>query len=216
MVVRVTPVLEGRVPAERRTTIVRAQASLLALTAVVVTLAAVEVARALAVAADVQTQWTELVVALVLVGAAPRAFGLQLGRTGSHLVAVALSIAAAAGAAAVFRAVGGEVPWSGWEIWVGVPVAEELLFRGFLLTALLWALRHGFDDAVAVPVALGVSALVFGLEHLGNADIGAALVAVQVAAAVCLGVLAGWLRVRTDSLVGPVLTHGTLNLVAVL
>ncbi len=216
MVVRVVPVLSARVPEERRTPLVRMQSVLLAVSVVIVTLAAVELARGVSVSADVQTQWPTLGVAALLVVAAPAAFGVHWGRTGRHLPAVVASAAAVAAVVAAFRAVGGDVPWSGWEVWLAVPVAEELLFRGFLLTALLWALRHGFDDTVAARVAIGTSALVFGLEHLGNAQVGPTLLAVQVANAVAFGVLAGWLRLRTDSLVAPVLTHAVMNLVAVL
>jgi membrane protease YdiL (CAAX protease family) len=216
MVVRVRPVLSLPVSEGSRTPLVRARSVLLALTAVLVTLAAVEVARVTSSIADVQTQWPTLVLAVLLVAAAPRAFGVQWGRSAGHLGAIAGAAAAVATVVAAFRAVGGDVPWSGWEIWVAVPLAEELLFRGFLLTALLWALRQGFDDAVAARAAIGVSALVFGLEHLGNLDVAPALVATQVAAALAFGVLAGWLRVRTDSLVGPVVAHGVMNLVAVL
>jgi membrane protease YdiL (CAAX protease family) len=38
----------------------------------------------------------------------------------------------------------------------------------------------------------------------------------QAAAATAFGLLAGWVRVRTDSLVGPVSLHSAMNVVAVL
>jgi membrane protease YdiL (CAAX protease family) len=64
--------------------------------------------------------------------------------------------------------------------------------------------------------AIIVGALSFGAGHLGNLGyVPTGFVLVQAAVAAAFGVLAGWLRIRTDSLVGPVLAHAAMNLVAV-
>lgn len=200
----------GRGPARRRT-----WAVVLAAGVVVTTLLAIEISRDVAQRAGVQTQWPTLVLAILLTCWAPTAFGVGWGTTGRHLRAVLVTLTGVAAAVGVFRLAGGTVPWSGWEVWVAVPLAEELLFRGFCLTGLLWAFGRGFSETVAVRGAILLSATVFALEHLGNAAIGMPLLAIQVGSALAFGLAAGWLRVITRSLVGPVLAHATLNVIAV-
>jgi len=76
-----------------------------------------------------------------------------------------------------------EAPWIGLLV-IGflVPIAEEALFRGALLGVLL----ERYSARWAVPV----SALIFGLVHLSQQFVGA----------LALGLVMGWLRVRTRSL----------------
>ena len=75
------------------------------------------------------------------------------------------------------------------------PIAEELLFRGFLLPRLL--IQKG-------PVwAVGVTAVVFALLH---PQYGLYMPIVLV-----YGVVLGWARVRTGRLVTPILLHMTVN-----
>jgi membrane protease YdiL (CAAX protease family) len=179
------------------------------------TAAAVELARLGADALDIQTQWTTLGLALALTVWAPGRFGLQWGDTTRHLPGLLMSLAAVTLVVGTFRVLGGSVPWDGWEIWTSVPLAEELLFRGACLTALVWALTQGFSPRAAANSSVMLSAVTFGLEHLGNSSVGTALVLLQVTNAVLFGLLAGWLRLTTKSLVGPVLVHSTMNLVAV-
>ena len=172
-------------------------------------------ARLAADALEVQTQWTTLTLAAALTVWAPGRFGLQWGDTTRHLPRLLLSLAGITLVVGTFRVLGGSVPWDGWEIWTSVPLAEELLFRGACLTALMWALTQGFSEQSAARIAITLSAFTFGLEHLGNASIGTALVLLQVTNAILFGFLAGWLRLTTRSLEGPVLAHSTMNLVAV-
>jgi len=193
----------------------RLRALLLSAIILIATTTAVALARLGADALDTQTQWTTLGLALALTAWAPGRFGLQWGDTTRHLPRLLLCLAGITLVVGSFRVLGGNVPWDGWEIWTSVPLAEELLFRGACLTALMWALTQGFSQQAAARTAIGLSAFTFGLEHFGNSSIGTALVLIQVTNAVLFGLLAGWLRLTTGSLVGPVLAHSTMNLVAV-
>ncbi|MFT4200659.1 lysostaphin resistance A-like protein [Gordonia sp. (in: high G+C Gram-positive bacteria)] len=98
---------------------------------------------------------------------------------------------------------------------------EELLFRGVLQGALMrtWS----------VPVALGVGAVLFGLWHItssmnlagdnkglrdvvGSGDAGQILgVLLAVVATTAAGLVFGWLRYKTDSLLPSIALHWALN-----
>lgn len=80
-----------------------------------------------------------------------------------------------------------------------VAVAEELIYRGAVL-----ALAH---RALAPAPAELVTAVAFGLSHLGN-DGGW----VRVAGPILGGLAFSWLRHRTGSLAGPVAGHLATNL----
>jgi membrane protease YdiL (CAAX protease family) len=123
------------------------------------------------------------------------------------------------------------VGMSGWEasrkLLVQVPLetalAEEVLFRG----ALLGLVRASVTDRVAVAA----TALAFGVWHVlpaleshrsnpGAADVAeghggaGAVVATTVLATAAAGVAFTWLRLRSRSVVAPVLAHAALNSLA--
>ncbi len=149
---------------------------------------------------------------------APRRFGWQWGRTRQEARAVAVSLVAVVLVVAGFRLLAGQAPYAPTfaEV-VVVPLGEEALFRGFVLTSLLCALGPRLGAGAATRWAVGISAVAFGIGHLGNLGYApTGFVLVQALAAALFGVLAGWLRVRTDSLAGPVLLHAAMNAAAVL
>ena len=101
---------------------------------------------------------------------------------------------------------------------VGTAMFEELVFRGSLLALLLAGLRP--------VVATGVSSLLFGLWHVAPAlafadtnsgvpGSGAGVDLLVVAATVVFTGVAGglltWLRLRSGSLVAPVILHAAVN-----
>ena len=100
-----------------------------------------------------------------------------------------------------------------FEVLVAIPfgtvVLEELAFRGTLLGLL--------RRRLPVPWAVGVMSVLFGLWHVkgvlhdsgGGIAVGA--VVGTVLATTVAGVGFGWLRVRSDSLVAPVLAHIATN-----
>ena len=80
---------------------------------------------------------------------------------------------------------------------VGVigPVMEEVLFRGVVLNALL--------DGLSPWRAVLAAALLFAVSHLN---------APQFVAALGLGIMFGWLRLRTKSLLPGIAGHAFVNL----
>lgn len=79
-----------------------------------------------------------------------------------------------------------------------VPIAEELLYRG---------LGYSLLSRWGVPVAIGGSALAFGLSH-GLVEGLPTLVA--------FGLIVGWLRYRTDIIVPCIAFHACFNAIALL
>jgi membrane protease YdiL (CAAX protease family) len=94
-----------------------------------------------------------------------------------------------------------------------VPIGEELVFRGLLLGILVDQLRRRSGDDEGDHLAILYSALAFGAAHASNALFGVTLefVAVQVIVATALGLILGHLRLRTRSLVAPVVLHALVN-----
>ena len=132
------------------------------------------------------------------------------------MVLVGLTLLAIATVVLTFRMSGSTAPY---DATVGefllVPLGEELLFRGVLLAALIELFRMAMVPH-HVGWAVAVSAVAFGMGHLGNLGYtDTAFVILQVVVATVFGAAAGWVRVRTDSIVGPVLMHMTMNIVAV-
>ncbi len=78
---------------------------------------------------------------------------------------------------------------------VAGPVVEELVFRRAFLGSLL-------EGKVKAVVAVPITALVFGLVHFNPAQIPAAFV---------IGILLGWLYVRTGSIIPSVVCHVVNN-----
>jgi membrane protease YdiL (CAAX protease family) len=93
---------------------------------------------------------------------------------------------------------------------LGAPAQEELIFRGLVQTMLS---RSFADSAASTPyagiAAMVVAAVLFGLVHL---EVGL----YTAAAALVLGVLAGELRRRSESLIPAVLTHAAFNIAGLL
>ncbi len=82
---------------------------------------------------------------------------------------------------------------------VGAPIVEELFFRGLLLRALLGRVR--------APIAVVVSALLFGLAHFQTT---------QFAGLAAFGIVLGTLAWRTGRLAPGMGAHAAFNAVAVL
>ena len=74
------------------------------------------------------------------------------------------------------------------------PIAEELVFRGFLMGNL----REGFSDVFA----LCLSALLFGLMHVQP---------VWIVYAACMGLVLGWAALRMENLLASILIHFGFN-----
>lgn len=148
---------------------------------------------------------------------APQRYGLGLGTTREHIALVGVCILAVATVVGAFRMTGATAPYDATVgEFVLVPLGEELLFRGFLLGTLLELFRRRRVGSHSAAWAVLISAAAFGIGHLGNLGyVDTTFVMLQVLVALIFGVVAGQVRVRTESVAGPVLMHGTMNFVAV-
>ena len=79
------------------------------------------------------------------------------------------------------------------------PISEELLFRGYILDAL--NRLHGKWPAIII------SSIIFGMVHFDPFTMGMATIG---------GVIYGWIRVRTGSLVPGIVAHAMWNTMALM
>lgn len=82
---------------------------------------------------------------------------------------------------------------------IGAPVAEELVFRGLIFTAIRGQWGYAW--------ALGLSSAVFAAMHFDPTGVYALLVLPS-------AVLLGWLREKTGGIYAPILVHATFNAIA--
>jgi membrane protease YdiL (CAAX protease family) len=162
---------------------------------------------------------------LLLVGGAlvvwrPSTFGFQLGDISRHWRLIAGVAVAAMTVTAVVITLTGPTPYSDASLLVEslvVPVTEELVFRGVLLTALVVALGRLHPHRAAMVLAVIFDGLAFGLGHIANAtELELGFVLSQVTFASFLGVGCAYLVVRTRSIYPAMFLHAVVNGVVVI
>lgn len=99
--------------------------------------------------------------------------------------------------------------------WIGVPIQEELIFRGLFQGYLAAHIKRSITISrwrLTIPALIG--AIVFSLVHLALLSVEAALGGVLfiVVGAFILGIVAGYFRAETGSLIGPIIVHSLFNL----
>ena len=108
-----------------------------------------------------------------------------------------------------------------WQVilffWIGAPIQEETIFRGFIQSVV--ELRHPLQfklGKVALPFSVLISALLFAAVHIATVRLGASLseALFVVGGAFVLGILAGWLRSMSGSLLPAILAHALFNMLA--
>jgi membrane protease YdiL (CAAX protease family) len=152
--------------------------------------------------------------------------GLRWGAAAAAFVVAVYALASLIGPVrAVLPEAGGDLGHTALTVLVVIPLGtvlpEELAFRGLLLSLL--------GRRWSVPAATLLSSGLFGLWHvlpsLGGGAADAAIAStvggdtagmgIRVVAAVCFTSLAGvvhcWLRLRSGSLLAPMLAHWTVN-----
>ncbi len=101
-------------------------------------------------------------------------------------------------------------------IWLLASTSEEMLFRGLLLGSLSALSRRAWTVGrcrISLPVA--IAAVLFGLVHLGLLRmVPAPMVVLIVVMATVAGLVAGYYREKTGSLVPAVAAHLTFNVVS--
>ena len=106
------------------------------------------------------------------------------------------------------QAIGAESGWNRAVLAITLgPISEEIVFRGYVLTAALWLTRRMTESRAAALSILG-TAVLFSLAHLGTRGI----TGLQLACAAMMGCLYGWVRVHYCSTAGAAVAHGMYNL----
>jgi uncharacterized protein len=99
--------------------------------------------------------------------------------------------------------------------WILASLTEEIIFRGLIQTYLSFHIGGSLSlFGLQLSTAGLISAILFGLVHLALLSQGATVgKAITIAiGAFVLGVLAGYFRNRTGSLVAPVIIHSLFNI----
>lgn len=148
--------------------------------------------------------------------------GLHVGSSRERWRMLTLLLLINCGVVAAFILLSGATPYSGnqWLLTevVIVPVVEELAWRGVVLSTVLAVLdKAGVGDA-STHIGVWVTGIAFGVLHLGNALAGVPVgfVLVQAASAAVWGVMYGYARTSTDSVLPAIGLHAAMNLVVVL
>ncbi|MDH4222517.1 MAG: CPBP family intramembrane metalloprotease, partial [candidate division Zixibacteria bacterium] len=99
-------------------------------------------------------------------------------------------------------------------IWIYASVSEEFLTRGLILGFLAPLSKRGiqiFKFRISVPVI--VSALFFGFMHMGLITMGANTITmlIVILSAVILGIIAGYYREKTESIIPAIIIHMLFN-----
>lgn len=174
------------------------------------------------VAAFLGPNWADystlLLLGFVLTIWSPGAFGLRLGNTLRRRRFV-LTMAAILLVPMIVGMLFMRTPFFGGTraAYVCVPLAEELLFRGFVFAVLAQAFPRSWSvGSVRVSVAVVVSAIAFGLWHLGGLRLPAnSFICLQLLYTTLGGLGFGLLRENTGSLWACWTVHFLVNLWAV-
>lgn len=150
----------------------------------------------------------------------PSFFGYRLGSIRQHWkLIVGLGVFFTA-APMLYRLLVGETPF-GANTWffegVVVPLAEEGVFRGVLVSVLLWGFGKMYTPRTAVMLTLFVSTLIFASSHLNNlGHYPTGFILFQVGFSTILGLAFGFIRIRTDSIYPAIFLHALFNLAGTL
>jgi membrane protease YdiL (CAAX protease family) len=88
------------------------------------------------------------------------------------------------------------------------PVLEEVAFRGYLFTLLMWSFRRLANDGSRNQLAVMGAAVAFALVHMSQPGVSW----LQFACITSTGTLFGWLRWRTGSVAPAAVGHAAYNL----
>jgi membrane protease YdiL (CAAX protease family) len=169
---------------------------------------------------DIFSDVVLLFVAFMPVIWCPKFFGYQLGAISKHWKMLLSLTAFFVGAPLLYRLILGETPF-GANTWffegIIVPLAEEGLFRGILLSILLWGFRDMYKGSTADWLTIIFSTLIFSTAHLNNlGDYPTGFILFQVGFASILGFAFGYTRMKTGSIYPAIILHALFNLAGTL
>ena len=143
------------------------------------------------------------------------AFGLEFlawRKTSTRESAEALIFGSVCGLAValLFQSLYKGAPFKWQDAWIGItlgPLMEEAIFRGYLFGMVEWGLRKRVPQARWISGA--AIAAVFALCHLPKAGI----TGLQIGVIFVMGLVYGWLRIKSNSTTAPFLAHAAYNAV---
>jgi len=104
--------------------------------------------------------------------------------------------------------IGAEPRWTRAVLAIALgPISEEVVFRGYVLTAAMWLARR-MSESRAAALSILCTSVLFSLAHVGTRGI----TGLQLACAALTGCLYGWVRVHYCSTAAAAVTHGMYNL----
>ncbi len=165
---------------------------------------------------DIFSDAVLLFVALMPIIWAPRFFGYQLGAIANHWKMLLGMTVFLVGAPLLYRLIAGDTPF-GANTWffegVVVPIAEEGLMRGILLSMLLWGFGRLYNPTTANRLTILFSALISSAAHLNNlGDYPTGFILFQVGYSTILGFAFGYTRIKTESIYPAIILHALFNL----
>ena len=162
--------------------------------------------------------WMLLLLGLALAASSPRASGLILGRPREHLRGLLLVCGGPVLLCALIYPNLGEHPFADapWTMWAVSPLAQDLIFLGFLYGLLEAAFPGVVHPRVRVSRALVWTAGFFALWHLPNlaTDMSVAFLLFQLTYVMVGLVVVGLSRQWTGSILYATLTHSIVNAIA--
>jgi membrane protease YdiL (CAAX protease family) len=166
------------------------------------------------------TDLLHLIVALLIVIANPQSSGLGPGHFGRHWKLLSLLMIVPPAIAAIVIPRLPERPFAGHEIgaWLLSPVAEELLFTGFLFGQLIRHFPNPISPRLRVPVAVILTAAFFSLHHVWNltsSKMSVNYAVFQLSYTFVGGLIHALIRYWSGSIWYAVLVHMAVNWIAV-
>jgi membrane protease YdiL (CAAX protease family) len=165
---------------------------------------------------DIFSDVVMLFVAFMPIIWAPKFFGYQLGTIPKHWKMLLSMTAFFVGAPLLYRLIMGETPF-GANTWffegIVVPLAEEGLMRGILASMLLWGFGKLYKATTADGLTIIFSTLIFSTAHLNNlGHYPTGFILFQVGFSTILGLVFGYVRVKTESIYPAIILHALFNL----
>jgi membrane protease YdiL (CAAX protease family) len=100
-------------------------------------------------------------------------------------------------------------------VWTLGPINEEILFRGLILSVFIFAFEEKAGLKNGKHVAAIVTSVLFALNHIFNLSyMPIQQVAAQIMFAFVVGIAFSWMRIKTDSIFTPIITHSVINFMA--
>ncbi len=151
---------------------------------------------------------------------APRFFGYQIGTMAKHWKLLLGLTIFFLGAPLIYRLLVGSTPF-GANTWffegVVVPLGEESLFRGILVSMMLFGFGKLYPERTAGILTVLLSTVVFASAHLNNlGHYPTGFILFQVGFSTLVGLAFGYSRVKTGSIYPAIILHALFNLAGTL